>query len=350
MNMIKKVTIFFVLLISMLAIQNESRAQDSVLISEIMIINERGVPVDSLGKNFVPGENPHDSVALAGDHPGQKLLVVLKDKEPVKEVEEEFSQENIVVSFTKVFWTLILLLIGYFIIKIITRFLNLISEKRPRLSITIKGMIPIVRILIWIIIVFAIVKGIFNPPIASVIAVTASVGIAVGFAAQDLLKNVFGGIALLLDRPFQVGDKIDTGAYYGEVIDIGLRATKLVTGDDSVVAVPNAELMNSAVSNSNSGELNCQVVAEIYLPIDVDTAKVRKIATEAAQVSKYVYLQKPIVVLFFNEVKERRSYLKMRLKAYVLHTRFELAFKSDMTEIAIRELLKQGVINKDELF
>ena len=107
--------------------------------------------------------------------------------------------------------------------------------------------------------------------------------------------------------------------------------------------------MNSAVSNSNSGELNCQVVAEIYLPIDVDTQKVRKIAIESAQVSRYGYLNKPITVLFFNEVKERRSYLKMRLKAYVMDIRYEFLFKSDMTEIVLRELLNEGLISKEEL-
>ncbi len=254
------------------------------------------------------------------------------------------------ISFSKIFWTLILLALGYYLVKLFVKILTLLAEKSTRLRISIKGLIPVFRIIIWTIIIFAIVKGIYNPPIQSVIALTASVGIAVGFAAQDLLKNVFGGVALLLDRPFLVGDKIDTGKHYGEVIEIGLRATRIVTADDSVVSVPNAELINTAVSNSNSGELNCQVVAEIYLPIDVDTQVVRKIAIETAQVSKYVYLKKPIVVLFFNEVKERRSYLKMRLKAYVMDIRYEFQFKSDLTEIVIRELLKEHVISKDDLF
>jgi small-conductance mechanosensitive channel len=276
---------------------------------------------------------------------GRKLLSDLNENVPTKPKDVLNA-----ISFSKIFWTIILLLIGYYLIKLSIRILDLVSEKSVRLRITIKSVIPVVRIIIWTIIVFAIVKGIYNPPFETVIAVTASVGIAVGLAAQDLLKNVFGGVALLIDRPFQVGDKIETGSYYGEVIEIGLRATRIVTPDDSTVSVPNAELMNSSVSNSNSGELNCQVVAEIYLPIDVDTELVRKIAIEAAQVSRYVYLNKPIVAVFFNEIKERRSYLKLRLKAYVLDIRYEFNFKSDMTELTIRELLKTGIIKKEELF
>jgi len=72
---------------------------------------------------------------------------------------------------------------------------------------------------------------------------------------------------LPFDRPFHVGDKIEVGKYYGEVIEIGLRSTRIVTGDDSVVAVPNGEMMNHSISNSNSGESNCQVVAEFFFAI-----------------------------------------------------------------------------------
>jgi small-conductance mechanosensitive channel len=253
------------------------------------------------------------------------------------------------ISFAKVFWTLIILLIGYLFIRLLMTVLEAFAEKSAKARITIKSLIPIVRILLWSFILFAIVKGIYNPPMETLIALGASLAIAVGLAAQDLLRNVFGGIMLLFDRPFQVGDKIEIGKHYGEVLEIGLRATRLVTPDDSVVSVPNLELMNASVSNANSGELNCQVVAEIILPIDVDTRKVRKIATEAAQVSKFIYLNKPIVVLFFNEMHQRRSYLKMRLKAYVMDIRYEFQFKSDMTEIVIKELLSQNLINKDDL-
>lgn len=276
---------------------------------------------------------------------GRKLLSDINENVPTKP-KDVFNA----ISFSKIFWTVILLLIGYYLTKLSIKILDLVSEKSVRLRITIKSVIPVVRIIIWTIIIFAIVKGIYNPPFETVIAVTASVGIAIGLAAQDLLKNVFGGVALLIDRPFQVGDKIETGKYYGEVIEIGLRATRIVTADDSTVSVPNAELMNSSVSNSNRGELNCQVVAEIYLPVNVDTQMVRKIAIEAAQVSRFVYLNKPIVAIFFNEVVEVRSYLKLRLKAYVLDVRYEAQFKSDMTEITIRELIKEGIIKKEELF
>jgi len=103
--------------------------------------------------------------------------------------------------------------------------------------------------------------------------------------------------------------------------------------------------MNSSLSNSNAGEPNCQVVAEIYLPVTIDTIKTREIATQAATVSKYIYLDKAITILFYNEVNNNHSYYKMRVKAYVMDIRDEFRFKSDMTELIIAELVKQGVLD-----
>ena len=370
--MMKHFTTFLIfLLINCLNLQ-VVLAQDTSLVNTPIGQNDSSInnfklkysKSDTLIENRTPLANK-DSIASSVETSDTKIIKQdvdsLKDDTTLFSAKKLFTNfENKVpdkpkevlnlISFSKIFWTIILLLFGYYFIQIVIKILDIFSERSAKFRITIKGIIPIFRIVFWAIIIFAIIKGIYNPPFETVIAFAASVGIAVGLAAQDLLKNVFGGIALILDQPFKVGDKIDSGKYYGEVIEIGLRATRLVTADDSVVSVPNAELVNSSVSNANSGELNCQVVAEIYLPIDIDTFKVRQIATESAQVSRYIYLNKPITVLFFNEVKERRSYLKMRIKAYVMDIRYEFQFKSDMTEIVIRELLKEGLVSKDELF
>lgn len=252
------------------------------------------------------------------------------------------------ISFDKIFWAVIFFLTGLYLIKFITKILELFAERSTRYRIAIKSITPVIRIIGWSLVIYLIIAGIFKPPAATLLAVAASLGIAVGFAAQDIFKNIFGGIMILFDRPFQVGDKIEVGDHYGEVVKIGLRSTRVITPDDSLVSIPNGDIMTRSVSNSNAGAPNCQVVAEIYLPITVDTEKVREIATEAAQVSKYIYLDKSITVLFFNEVKERRSYYKMRLKAYVMDIRYEFNFKSDMTELVMKELLKQKIISPSD--
>lgn len=251
-----------------------------------------------------------------------------------------------IISVPKIVWSLIILIIGYIAIKLTIRAVQIVAERYHEYRLAIKGIIPIIRIFGWIFIVYIIIAGVFRPPYSAVIAFSASIFVAIGFASQDILKNIFGGITILLDKPFNVGDKIEIGKYYGEVVEIGLRSTRIVTPDDSLVSVPNSEIMVQSLANANSGENNCQVVAEIYLPISVDTALVRVLATEAVRVSKYVYLNKPIVILFFHEVREKKTFLKMKIKAYVFDLRDEFKFKSDMTELTIKALLEKGIIGE----
>lgn len=253
------------------------------------------------------------------------------------------------ISIGKIIWSLIIFLIVLLVIRYVTRFLEKIGERWNNLRLVIKRLIPIFRISSWTIILYIIIAWILAPPIETLIAVTASAGIAIGFASQDILKNIFGGIMIIFDRPFQVGDKIQAGNYYGEVVQIGLRTVRVVTSDDSLVSIPNSELVSQSVSNSNSGEFNCQVVAEFYLPPDIDLVQLKKIAYRAAAVSRYVYLKKPIAVILKNEIFEGRSMLKVRLKAYVHDLRFEFAFASEMTELVIQHLLAHKIVSPDAL-
>jgi len=253
------------------------------------------------------------------------------------------------ISFAKIFWATVIFLIAFISIKYLTKFFEKLGERWTNIRLVLKRMIPIIRIVGWTFVLYIIIAGVFAPPIETLIAVTASAGIAVGFASQDILKNIFGGIMILFDRPFQVGDKIAIGDHYGEVVQIGLRTVRIVTADDSLISIPNSELVNQSVSNSNSGEFNCQVVAEFFLPVHINLERLKKIAYLAAACSKYIYLKKPISVIFKNEIHQGHSVLKMRLKAYVLDLRYEFAFASEMTEFVVKKLLEESLIRPEEL-
>lgn len=248
------------------------------------------------------------------------------------------------ISMGKILWAILILMIAYLIIKYVTIILERLANRWVNLRLSIKRLIPFIRVAGWTFIIYTVIADVFAPPIETLLALTASAGIALGFASQDILKNIFGGIMILLDRPFQVGDKIQVKDHYGEVLQIGLRTVRIVTADDSVVSIPNSDVVSQPVSNANSGEFNCQVVAEFFLPFDLDLILLKKLAFRAAAVSRYVYLNKPISVIFKNEVSQGRSILKMRLKAYVLDIQFEHPFASEMTEIVMTELVKRKMI------
>ena len=86
-------------------------------------------------------------------------------------------------------------------------------------------------------------------PVRSVIAGLGIGGLAVALAAQDAIKNFFGSLMIIFDRPFSVGDWVVIGDVEGTVIELGFRSTRIRTFYESVVTLPNSNLINAAVDN-----------------------------------------------------------------------------------------------------
>ncbi|MYH49442.1 MAG: mechanosensitive ion channel [Gammaproteobacteria bacterium] len=232
-----------------------------------------------------------------------------------------------------IFWSLVIIVVFHFLIRALAWVLETLAERSVRRRLTFKWLIPITRMALWGIAAYLILRTVFRVDAQGLLAASAALGLALGIAAQDLLKNVFGGLIVVFDQPFQVGDKISVGGTYGEVVSIGLRSTRIVTADDNLVTVPNSQVVEEQVANANAGQLNCQVVTDLYLPGRVDERKAREIAFEAAVTSRYVFLNKPIVVLVGDEF--RTTFVtRVRVKAYVLDPRFEFLMQSDITERA----------------
>jgi small-conductance mechanosensitive channel len=244
----------------------------------------------------------------------------------------------------KVVRSLLLILLVFYLVKVISWLLGVLAERDSRRRLLFKRLEPIIRVVLWAFAVYLIISVIFEITGAQLWAASAAVGVAIGFASQDILKNIFGGLIIILDKPFQVGDKINVGGTYGEVVSIGLRATRIQTPDDNLVSVPNAQVVDGQVSNANAGNLDCQVVTHLYLPGWIDVMKAKRIAYDAAANSQYVFLDKPIVVIVQDEFKE--TFLThIKVKAYVLDTRLEQRFSSDITETAKTQFLKEGMLS-----
>jgi len=134
-------------------------------------------------------------------------------------------------------------------------------------------------------------------------------GVAVGFAAKDTLSNLIAGILLIIDRPFEIGDRIEvwnvpTGnASWGDVIDIGLRATRIKTTDNIVVIIPNNEIMTRDIVNYTSISTSIRVRINIGIAYDADLPKAKNLIVEAARSADWI-LTNPapkVVVRNFGE-------------------------------------------------
>jgi len=115
-----------------------------------------------------------------------------------------------------------------------------------------------------------------------------AMGIVIGLSLQDILKNFFAGIWILVERPFRIGDEIEIAGYTGEVQEISFRTTQLRTADGRQVVVPNGNLMTSPLANMSRYPLR-RAAVWLALPADevgdADPAAVRAALADVAEVA-----------------------------------------------------------------
>jgi small-conductance mechanosensitive channel len=104
-------------------------------------------------------------------------------------------------------------------------------------------------VITFVAITILVVLGILGVNSVSLVTVAGAVGLAFSLAIQDILKNFFAGVYLLLERPFRVGDTIQVKDQLGVVENIGVRTTMLRTPDNVQVLVPNTVVFAEVVSN-----------------------------------------------------------------------------------------------------
>jgi len=260
--------------------------------------------------------------------------------ETAKFVTELFSDYRLLVA-------LAVIVVIWFFTRVLQKLAELLADKFARYRLFISSLFPLLRLLIWLVAIPAVTFSVIAPPMNTLLALTASAGLAIGLGAQDLIRNLIAGILILFDRPFRVGDMVKAGDHYGEVTDIGLRSVTLHTFDDSSVTLPNSMVLGQAVSNSNSGELDEMVVIELVLPAYIDTQLIRDIAWEAAACSPYVYLKKPISVIVEDHF-DRTFLTRYKIKAYVLDVRLERVMGSDIIERIKQEINRRGLLSHHE--
>ena len=113
-------------------------------------------------------------------------------------------------------------------------------------------------------------------------------GLALGLAAQDTVANLFGAVAIFIDKPFRIGDRIQLDAVDGMVETIGLRSTRVRNLDGHLITIPNKTMGNATITNVTRRP-NIKTVMDIGITYDTPTEKVHR----ALQILKEVYKDHP---------------------------------------------------------
>ncbi|EEF58162.1 mechanosensitive ion channel family protein [Pedosphaera parvula] len=123
-------------------------------------------------------------------------------------------------------------------------------------------------------------------------------GLAIGLAAQDTLANLFGAIAVFVDKPFRIGDTIRIDQVEGNVESIGMRSTRVRNAKGFLITIPNKTVGNATITNI-TGRPTIQTEMNIGLTYDTPTEKVR----QALRIIEEVYRSNPMtkdLVVNFN--------------------------------------------------
>lgn len=235
--------------------------------------------------------------------------------------------------------------VAYLLARGVAFLLQQASELTVEHRIRIKTFIPVLRFTIYSVAVVVVIGPVFRLSTTQLLAFSGVLGAVLGLGIQDLFANVVGGFVVVFERPYRPGDKVQIGDHYGEVTDVGIRSTTLVTVDDDEVLVPNYMFFTEPVANANAGEAELMIVPEVYLAHDADIERGREILRDVMRSSRYVYVSEdhPLVV----RVDHDPAYVTLRGRAYVNDVRREFAFKSDVTRRTLATLDEEGIERPD---
>ncbi|MBN2422439.1 mechanosensitive ion channel family protein [Candidatus Woesearchaeota archaeon] len=207
-------------------------------------------------------------------------------------------------------------------------------------------LIPIIRKLSKIIIIsitFIMILSNFGYDVTSIVAGLGIGGLAVAFAAKDMLANLFGGFTIVIDKPFKMGQWIEVGGYTGEVVEIGLRSTRLKTSNGEYITIPNSFVAEKGTVNYKKYRQRL-VTFTLGLACDTSNAKMKKSKEIVKKViSKQALLKEDSVEVNFVNFGDFTYDLEVR---YIINTNSagEVRKVKDAVNTEIKELLEKNKI------
>lgn len=165
-----------------------------------------------------------------------------------------------------------------------------------------RNMIPVAEKVVMLFLMgtaLLIVFKYFNYDIFSLVTALGIGSLAIGMAAKDTMAHMISGFTLMLDRPFQIGDRIKlANGQIGDVVDIGLRSTKIQGLDTTVIIIPNSDLCNSALINMVRPTMTTQGRVTVGVGYGSDMEHVKAVLLEIARENTEVVAEPPPLTLF----------------------------------------------------
>lgn len=176
------------------------------------------------------------------------------------------------------------------------------------------------RILLIVVSAIAVIilLGRFDIDVSALVATLGVTSLAVALAAQAVLEDMISGFIINVDRPFRIGDRIELEELntWGDVKDIGLRSTRILTRDHRLVSIPNSVLGRSRIVNHSIPSTQYRVQTHVSVAYGVDIDHARQVMIDAVAAQGWVMKNKPVEALF---LEFQDSGLMFRVRCWIEH-------------------------------
>jgi small conductance mechanosensitive channel len=211
----------------------------------------------------------------------------------------------------KLLLAIVVLVVGLWVIKMITRGLVKLLTKREVNPSLIPFLRSITNILLKVMLVISVMSMV-GIQMTSFIAVLGAAGLAVGLALQGTLQNFAGGVMILLFKPYEVGHFIEAQGFMGTVKEIQIFTTVLSTPDNRKVIIPNSPLATGAITNFSAMPTR-RIDFSFGIAYDDDIDKAKEILLKMANEDQRTLKEENAPQVMVEELGDSSVNLKLRV-------------------------------------
>lgn len=177
-------------------------------------------------------------------------------------------------------------------------------------------------------------------PIDKLTIIFSAFGVGIGFGLQNIVNNLVSGMILAFEKPIQIGDVIEVGSHAGTIKEIGIRSSKLATGDGSEVIIPNGDMISQQVVNWTLSNTNRRVEMAIGVAYGSDIEKVKKLLTDLLT-NRDDIMNSPGPTVFVNSVTDK--FVEFKVSFWAADIANASALRSSVLAAIYEMLAKEGI-------
>jgi len=213
-------------------------------------------------------------------------------------------------------WMLAYLILATAVLAVVASALNkLIAHRllaKSRLDLGVRVAVGSMVKYLLLVVGFVVILQTAGINLSSLTILLGALGVGIGFGLQNITNNFVSGLIILLERPVKVGDRIEVGDVAGDVVDISMRATTIITNDNISIIVPNSEFISGTVINWSHTDRSVRFNFPVMVSYRENPEVVRKVLLEIALNNPGV-LKDPKPDVLFSEFAESAMKFNLRI-------------------------------------